>query len=54
MLGSLKEVIFGLGEVPEPDWNLFESILREERVAEDDFLLAEGRVCQGIHFIVKG
>lgn len=54
MLDTLKEVIFGLGEVPEPDWNLFESILREERIARDEFLLAEGRVCQGIHFIVKG
>lgn len=54
MPGSLKEVICGLGEVPESDWHLFESILRAEQVAKEDFLLAEGRVCQGIHFIVKG
>lgn len=51
---SLKEALFRLGKMPEHEWDIFQSILRHERFDKGGFLLAEGRVCRGIHFIAKG
>ena len=51
---SLKEALFGLGKLPEPEWEIFQPILRQELIDKGGFLLEEGGVCRGIHFIEKG
>ncbi|MPR32020.1 Crp/Fnr family transcriptional regulator [Salmonirosea aquatica] len=51
---NLKNVLTGVGAIPDADWELFHSILREERITKNEFLLTEGKVCPGIYFLVQG
>lgn len=54
MTQSLISTIEKMMQVPNWEWDMFESILETKELEKRDYLLREGQVCQQVYFLCDG
>lgn len=50
----LKESLEKITKIADKDWEIFKSILETKKLNKKDFLLKQGKVCEGIYFLSEG